>query len=104
MLIDIDKPQDVHSSGDIEELPEDRNVCPLGFAVLKKVDGQYTLYEDPDGTYVLELTVNRPYGISTKYQRWTELSRLEKLIIQLLPRQLGFLVRKFSREEEKRHG
>jgi hypothetical protein len=103
MTIDVDSAQDAHSSGDIEESPEHRNDCPIGFAVLKKIDGQYTLYEDPDGTYVLALTVNRPYGTSTKYQMWAELSQLEKLIIQLLPRRLGFLARKLLREEEKRH-
>jgi hypothetical protein len=103
MAIEVDGTQDVHSCVGIEELSEDRNFCPLGFAVLRKCGGQYTLYADPDGTYVLELTVNRPYGTSTKYQMWVELPRFEKLIIQLFPRRLGFLARKLLRGEEKRH-
>ncbi|MCC8402847.1 hypothetical protein LJ655_13280 [Paraburkholderia sp. MMS20-SJTN17] len=101
MVIKVDSAQ-ANSSGDSEELPEDGNFCPFGFAVLKKVKGEYTLYEDPDGVYVLELTVNRPYGTSRRYQMWEELSRLEKLFIQLFPRRLDFLAKKLLREEEKR--
>ncbi|EEA03646.1 hypothetical protein BH160DRAFT_1131 [Burkholderia sp. H160] len=85
----------------MSRLEENAQRHPPGFEVLKDVEGQYTLYEDPCGTYVLAFVVYRPFGTWTSYQRWVELPRYKKILIKLFPAVLGYLAKRLTHEEKE---
>lgn len=61
--------------------------------VIHQVDWQYTLYEDDEGSYILELIVPAPKGVWVSYEKQVKLSHYEKFIINTFPSHLDYLVK-----------
>lgn len=69
--------------------------------IVHQVSWRYTLYEDDDGSYVLELVVPAPNGAWASYEKQVKLSGYEKFLIKTFPGRLDYLARKLLDDEKK---
>jgi hypothetical protein len=69
---------------------------------LRSVDYCYTLYEDDDGSFVLDLVIPSTRNAWATYEKRVVLSAYDKILIRAFPTRVDAIANKLIAEEKKR--
>lgn len=70
--------------------------------IVRRVNSVYTLYEDDDGSFVLDLVVPTAKNAWANYEKRMVLNSYEKILIKLLPERADRLAGRLIAEEMRR--